>query len=177
MKIARAFSQTMRVKLAALLIFTGLLVLLNSCNPQAITGAPDAGNTALRTNSVVTATGETVVLDCEDDLPLSSFPASVLDAVAAAYPGFFIHEGKVCASASGTFYLFELYPSTPGAEDIKVVFDGSGVEYTLIDDDHSGSGSGSGGDDCDDDDEDDSSGSGSGDDDDEDDDDEDEDEG
>lgn len=144
-----------QVQIALALFFIGLISLLSSCNPQAITGAADPSNSAFRTNTVVTATGETVVLDCDDDMPISSFPAAVLDAVAAAYPGFVIHEGKICVSSGGTFYLFELYPTAIGAEDIKVVFDGSGVEYTLLDDDSSGSGSGSGGDDDDDDDDDD----------------------
>gem|GEM_PF-1789544 len=139
------------VQLAIAVLFIGLISLLSSCNPQAITGAADPSVSALRTNSVVTSTGETVVLDCDDDMPISSFPAVVLDAVAAAYPGFVIHEGKICASSGGTFYLFELYPTAVGGEDFNVVFDGSGAEYTLLDDNSSGSGTGSDDDDGDDD--------------------------
>lgn len=136
-------------------LFTGLLLvsLLGSCDrslplPDPVPGA--AGRTA----AVVTATGDTVTLDCDDDFPLSAFPAAVLDAVAAAFPDHTIHEAKICSGSGGTWYWFELYPLDASGEDIKVAFDPSGAWYPVIDaddDDDGGSGgSGSGGGDFDD---------------------------
>jgi hypothetical protein len=134
-------------------LLSGLLLvsLLGSCDrslplPDPLPGA--AGRSA----AVVTSTGDTVVLDCDDDFPLSAFPAAVLDAVAAAFPDHTIHEAKICSGSGGTWYWFELYPLDASGEDITVAFDASGAWYPVIDaddddDDGSGSGGSGGGDD------------------------------
>ncbi len=136
--------------LRSLILLIGLpaLQLFQACNPQDIAGVPA---TTLRTSTIITPSGDTVTLDCDDDIPISSFPATVLDAVAAAYPDYTIHEGKICGTGPEIYYWFELYPVSPGGEDIDVAFDGAGTELVVIADDHGGHGGG-GEDGCDDDD-------------------------
>ena len=91
MKNPKLFSVGVQGFLLTLVI--SLAQLFQACNPQGVAGVP---TTALRSSTVVTSSGDTVTIDCDDDMPLSSFPASVLDAVAAAYPDYTIHEGKIC---------------------------------------------------------------------------------
>ncbi|MBI1191586.1 MAG: hypothetical protein GC205_00235 [Bacteroidetes bacterium] len=81
----------------------------------------------------ISASGDTIAVDCDDDLPLSALPAAVTDAVAALYPDYSIEEAERCDASGLELFLLEL--ENEADDEMYVGFDAAGNVYTYVDED------------------------------------------
>lgn len=77
-----------------------MVLLASSCNKDSL--LPEARRAVL-------PSGDTIAIDCGDDIPTSALPDVVRDAIAAEFPGWYIDEVERCDGGMGLiFYLVEL---------------------------------------------------------------------
>lgn len=103
-----------------LALWSTILLTAASCEKDAL--LPDARRAVL-------PSGDTVMIDCGDDIPRRSLPDAVRDAIAAEFPGWYIDEVERCDGGMGlTLYLVEL--DTDGDEYRYVLYteDGTRLE-------------------------------------------------
>jgi|GEM_PF-5477036 len=81
----------------------------------------------------ISASGDSILVDCDDDLPLSALPTAVTDAVAALYPDYSIEAAESCDATGLTLFLLEL--ENEADDEIEVGFDADGNVYTYVDED------------------------------------------
>lgn len=85
--------------------------------------------------TIITASGDTIVLDCEEEDDWSSFPTLVLDLVADSFPDYSVDEAGLCDGDGTVYYWFELESDLDEEDEIEIAVDASGIWYFVEDDD------------------------------------------
>jgi hypothetical protein len=82
--------------------------------------------------AVVTLLGDTIPVDCDDEIDFSALPLPVQDSVNATYAGWEVDEAEICDGSGGPYYLIELEDAIDDDIELEVAYDALGNELIYI---------------------------------------------